>query len=183
MNGVPYVVRIVAPDGRLAALGTRTGTVYWANVETGELLATSTDVHLQFVSGIAFSKDGTQAASVCQGGRVALWDPSSFQLIKAPFKGHMEAAHGVAFSPDGHRLATGGNARDAVKLWDLATRRELVTLSGQGSMFLSVGFSTDGQWLAACNRDGMLHLWRAPSWQEIEAVEKRSASEQSPLQW
>ena len=177
------VVRIVAPDGRLAALGTRTGTVYWANVETGELLATSTDVHLQFVSGIAFSKDGTQAASVCQGGRVALWDPSSFQLIKAPFKGHMEAAHGVAFSPDGHRLATGGNARDAVKLWDLATRRELVTLSGQGSMFLSVGFSTDGQWLAACNRDGMLHLWRAPSWQEIEAVEKRSASEQSPLQW
>jgi WD40 repeat protein/serine/threonine protein kinase len=170
----------VAPDGRLAAMGTRTGTVYWANVETGEVLATSSNVHRHFVSGIAFSKDGTQAASVCQAGRVALWDPFSFQLITPPFKGHMEAAHGVAFSPDGHRLATGGNARDAVKLWDLDTRRELVTLSGQGSMFLSVAFSPDGQWLAACNRDGMLHLWRAPSWAEIAAAEKDRASGLSP---
>jgi WD40 repeat protein/serine/threonine protein kinase len=176
---VSDVVRTVAPDGRLAALGTSTGTVYWANVETGKVLATSNDVHPYALGGIAFSKDGTQAASVYQNGRVALWDPSSFQLITA-FKGHMEGAHGVAFSPDGHRLATGGNARDAVKLWDLSTYRELVSLSGQGSIFLSVGFSPDGQWLAACNRDGMLHLWRAPSWAEIAAAEKDRASGLSP---
>jgi WD40 repeat protein len=173
-------VRTVAPDGRLAALSTGTGTVYCMNVETGEVLATSSDVHRYALGGIAFSKDGTQAASGYQDGTVALWDPSSFQLITAPFKGHMQGAHGVAFSPDGHRLATGGNARDAVKLWDLATHRELVTLAGQGSIFLSVGFSPDGQWLAACNRDGMLHLWRAPSWAEIEAAEKKPPSVQAP---
>jgi WD40 repeat protein len=81
----------------------------------------------------------------------------------------------VTFSPDGRRLATGGGAdRDAVKLWDLSTHRELMTLSGQGSLFQFVVFSPDGRWLAACNNEeGKLHLWRAPSWAEIEAEEKK----------
>ena len=81
---------------------------------------------------------------------MAIWDPSSFKLITA-FKGHMLGAHGVAFSPDGRRLATGGNGREAVKLWDLSTHRELMTLSGQGNLFSFVAFSPDDRWMAACS--------------------------------
>ena len=92
----------------------------------------------------------------------------------------MLGAHGVAFSPDGRRLATSSVGREAVKLWDLSTHRELMTLPGQGSDFAFVAFSPDGQWLAACNTEGQLHLWRAPSWAEIEAAEKRQESGQSP---
>jgi WD40 repeat protein len=94
----------------------------------------------------------------------------------------MQGAHGVAFSPDGRRLATGGgSSRDTVKLWDLSTHRELMTLPGQGSEFSFVVFSPDGRWLAACSRlEGKLHLWRAPSWQEIEAAEQRPESGPSP---
>jgi WD40 repeat protein len=112
---------------------------------------------------------------------VALWDPSSFKLITA-FKGHMYAALGVAFSPDGRRLATGGGTgRDAVKLWDLSTYRELVTVPGQGTLFYFVDFSPDGRWLVACSyMEGKLHLWQAPSWAEIEAVEKSQRSVPSP---
>ena len=36
----------------------------------------------------------------------------------------------------------------------------------------NVFFSPDGRWLAACNEEGELHLWHAPSWEEIEAAEK-----------
>ncbi len=176
-NGVS--VEGVSPEGRLWAQGTFAGAVRWLNAETGELLATTSAAHRNRVWGLAFSADGTQAASVAEDGTVALWDPSSFQLIVS-FKGHMQGAHGVAFSPEGRRLATGGGGREAVKLWDLSTRRELTALPGQGSVFQLVAFSPDGRWLIACNREGQLHLWRAPSWEEIEAVEKDPKSSQLP---
>jgi WD40 repeat protein len=171
----------VSPGGRLLAAGTRTDGVCWLNAETGELLATTTGAHRHGVVGVAFSADGSQVASVAEDGTVAIWDSSSFRLIAA-FKGHMQGAHGVAFSPDGRRLATGGgSSRDTVKLWDLSTHRELMTLPGQGSEFSFVVFSPDGRWLAACSRlEGKLHLWRAPSWQEIEAAEQRPESGPSP---
>ena len=86
----------------------------------------------------------------------------------------MLGAHSVAFSPDGRRLATGGSSRDSVKLWDLATYRELVTLSAQGNLFWFASFSPDGNWIAAGSYfEGQLNLWRAPSWEEIAAAEKR----------
>ena len=170
----------LSPDGCLLGIGTQTGVVRWLNAETGELLVATSAGHRHHVVGnIAFSADGTQAASVAEDGTVALWDPSSLQLIVS-FKGHMQGAHAVAFSPEGRRLATGGGGREAVKLWDLATRRELITLSGQGSVFSFVAFSPDGRWLIARDWEGGLHLWHAPSWEEIEAAEKESKNSQSP---
>jgi WD40 repeat protein/serine/threonine protein kinase len=167
--------RAVSPDGRLLAVGAATGAIRWVDAETGELLAAKTDAHRHPVKGIAFSNDGSRAASVAEDGTVAIWDPSSFQLLDA-FKGHMQGAHGVAFSADGRRLATGGSNREVVKLWDVSTHRELMTIPGQGSLFSFVAFSADGAWLAACNREGKLHVWRAPSWEEIQAAK----SGQSP---
>jgi WD40 repeat protein len=175
----PFSSAAVSKDGRLGAVGATTGAVRWFNAETGELLATTTNAHRHPVSGIAFCADGSRAASVGEDGTVAIWDPSSFQLV-APFKGHMLGAHGVAFSPDGRRLATGGGSSDAVKLWDLSTFRELTALPGQGSIFRFVAFSPDGRWLAAEDWEGKLHLWRTPSWAEIEAAEKNPASGRSP---
>ncbi len=161
----------VSPEGRLLAFGDAQA-IHWLNAETGELLETMPSGHRDWLQGIAFSSDGSQAASVDTCGTVAIWDSSSFERIAA-FKGHMHGAHAVAFSPDGRRLATGGDGSDAVKLWDLPTRRELMTLPGHSSVFEFVAFSPDGRWLATCNREGQLHLWHAPSWKEIEAVEKR----------
>jgi eukaryotic-like serine/threonine-protein kinase len=105
----------------------------------------------------------------------AIWDLSSFQPTDV-FRGHMLGAHGVAFSPDGRRLATSSNGREAIKLWDLPTRRELMRLAGQGSSFGGAAFSPDGKWLAARNGKNELQLWYAPSWEEIEAAERQKGS-------
>jgi len=175
----PATASAMSPDGRLVAIGTATGSVYWLDAETGQLLATRTEAHQHPVTGIAFSNDSTRAASVSDDGTLAIWDTSSLQLLIPSFKSHMQGAHGAAFSPDGRRLATGGTGRDTVKLWDMSTYREVVALSGQGSLFTFVAFSPDGQWLAACNREGQLHLWRAPSREEIEEAEKKQSG-QSP---
>ncbi len=174
-----HSIEALSPDGYLLVVGTDTGAVHWLNAETGEVLAPPSDAHRSRVVGIAFSADGTRAASVSWDGTLAIWSPSSFQPI-AHFRGHMLAALAVAFSPDGHRLATSSVGREAVRLWDLSTHRELMTLPGQGANFNSVAFSPDGRWLAACSEEGTLHLWRAPSWAEIEAAEKGLLSQQSP---
>jgi WD40 repeat protein len=170
----------VSPDGRLLAFGTETGAVRWFNAETGEQLAMTTGGD-RLTAQVAFSCDDSLVASTSPYGTVALWDPSSFKLV-AKLDGHILGAFGAAFSPDGRRVASGGGtSRDAVKLWDLSTHRELMTLPGQSTIFPFVIFSNDGRWLAACGVDECkLHLWRAPSWEEIEAEEKRLQSGQSP---
>jgi len=177
----PVIGRVVSPDGRLLVFGTETGAVHWLNAETGEVLATRSDAHRQRVGGIAFSADGMHAASGAADGTLAVWDPSSFRRLTPPlFKGHMLATQGVAFSPDGRRLATSSVPHEMVKLWDLSTYRELMTLPGQGSVMAYVDFSPDGNLVVATNTYGQLHLWRAPSWAEIEAEEKKLESTQSP---
>jgi len=170
----------VSPDGRLLAIGTRTGAMRWLNAETGKPLPPTTGGD-RLTSQVTFSGDGSQVASTSPFGTVALWDPSSFELL-TKLDGHILGAFGLAFSPDGRRVATGGGtSRDAVKLWDLSTHRELMTLPGQSTVFRFVVFSNDGRWLAACGDDeDKLHLWHAPSWEEIEAEEKRLQSPQSP---
>ena len=132
----------------------------WWNTDTGNLMS-STPGHGKRVTWGAFSPDGTQAASGAEDGTVVLWDTSTFKLLSA-FKAHMNAVFGGAFSPDGRRLAIGSSGRDAIKLWDLSTCRELVTLAGKGTFFRFVAFSADSNWLAARNQEGQLHLWHAP---------------------
>jgi WD40 repeat protein len=168
----------VSPDGSLLVLRTKTGAVDWIDAETGELLDTTGDG--QYMPQLVFSSDGSQLAGTSSYGTVVLWNPSSFRLITS-FRANLLGAYGVAFSPDGRRLATGGGTSvDTVRLWDLSTYRELLTLPGQPGVSSFVVFSPDNRWLAACSSGGKLHLWRAPSWEEIEADEKRLKSGQSP---
>ncbi|MEJ2705403.1 MAG: WD40 repeat domain-containing protein [Sedimentisphaerales bacterium] len=165
----------LSPDGHLLAFGTGSGNVCWLDAETGELLETKSGG--QRTMQVTFSGDGSRLASASVYGTVALWDPSSFTLVTL-FRAHLLGAQGVVFSPDGKRLVTGGGtSQDAVRLWDLSTYRELITLPGKSTVFRFVVFSPDGRWLAACSEsEGDLYLWCAPSWEEIEAEEKRLES-------
>jgi WD40 repeat protein len=79
--------------------------------------------------------------------------------------------HSVAFSPDSARLAVGSDGSEGIKLWDTQSLMEVLELRSQGGALFRSAFSPDGNLLGAMNKIGLLQVWRAPSWGEIEAAE------------
>ena len=69
----------------------------------------------------------------------------------------------MAFSRDSKTLATGGDYDGSIKLWDIASGKELNTLSGPTDMVTSIAFAPDGSMLAAGSKDGTVRLWKLGS--------------------
>ena len=115
-----------------------------------------------FVSGIAFSPDGTTLATgygIVSGkvGGVAMWDVAGRKRLTektSSVKGGSVSS--VAFSPDGTTLAAGYGAREVrlgggVVLWDRTDRKRVTenSLPVKEGEVQSVAFSPDGTTLAA----------------------------------
>ena len=160
-----------SPDDQLLAAGYKSGAVKLRDFPSGQHETTFTN-QAKSVSAVVFSPDGRMLASTSYDGTTILRDLFAHREL-ATLWGHSSLVWGAAFSPDSQRLATGGtDAGEAVKLWDLATQRELLSLAADGQFFLHVAFSPDGNTLMATSYAGIAHLWRAPAWAEIEAAEK-----------
>jgi WD40 repeat protein len=71
-------------------------------------------------------------------------------------------------------VAAGSSGQEAGEFWATEGYQELLALEGQGAMFDDMAFSPNGSVLSSRSSLGKarLHLWRAPSWAEIEAAEK-----------
>jgi WD40 repeat protein len=100
-------------------------------------------------SAVAFSPDGKSLAAA--DGVVRLWDVASGEE-RATFEG--KGLYSVTFSPDGKTLASRAillgdkNFEDEVKLWDVATAKEMASLVKEPFGMSPVTFSPDGKTLA-----------------------------------
>lgn len=165
------VLGALTSDGRWALRLGSDGSGTLRDLQAGT--ETGTRLDISRVADIAFAPDGRSFAAASEQGFGRMWDTATLREL-ATFRGFLLGVHAVTFSPDGRRLALGSNGREAVKLWDLTSGQELLTLEGEGSLFHPICFSPDGNLLGALNSSGTLHLWRAPSWAEIEAAEKQT---------
>src|SRR5262249_37140682 len=67
----------------------------------------------------------------------------------------------VAFSPDSKHAATSSMDK-TVKVWEVATGKELATLRGHTNWIIQSSFSPDGGTLATAGMDGTVRLWTGP---------------------
>ncbi len=116
-------------------------------------------------SGPAAKLPLAKAANLGPAGSVGSRRPAPDEKCILLF-GHRGWIGGLAFAPAGDRLAsTGGDA--TVRLWEVASGRELVALTGHRYSANEVLFLPDGHRLVSCSDDKTVKLWELPSGQVL----------------
>jgi len=122
----------------------------------------------------AFSPDGRQfAIAAPTGSYLSIWDAATWKQTETLTNGLTPMTRSIAFSADSKRLFIGRGVGQ-VQIWDVDGGQPIVNLESAGGE--TVETSPDGNTVAVLESGGTLHLWRAPSWEEIAAAEGASKS-------
>ena len=97
--------------------------------------------------------------------------PSVSFLDKTLATGH--SVKSVVYSPDGRYLAS-GSGDDTIKIWEVATGKELRTLTGHSSLVSSVVYSPDGRYLAGGSWDNTIKIWEVATGKELRTLNGHS---------
>src|SRR6267142_1723959 len=87
--------------------------------------------------------------------------------------GHSDLISFVAFSSDGQVLASSSYDK-TIKLWEVATGREIRTLEGHSAPVKTIAVSNDGKMLASGSYDRTIKLWDTSRGQELRTLKGHS---------
>jgi WD40 repeat protein/serine/threonine protein kinase len=162
-----------SPDERWCLMFSYNGANLLRDMATGR--ETNPNLKIGTTESAAFSPDGRIFTAASFNSIARVWETASLREV-ATLRRFLLGAHSVAFSPDGTRLASSSTGPETIKLWSVESHQEVLTLESEQSRFVFSAFSPDGNVLGSLSMEGFLHLWRAPSFAEIDAIEKSNST-------
>ncbi|WP_413172209.1 protein kinase domain-containing protein [Anabaena azotica] len=168
LKGHSYWVRSLAisPNNLTLASGSFDKTIKLWNLTQEKPIHTLTP-NSQTVTSLAFSPDGKILASASRDRKIKLWNIGTGKEIRT-LPGQNNNVTSLAFSPDGKTLVSGNrNCTECdytintnIKLWDVATGKELAPFTRNTNTVTSVAFSADGQTLVSSEENNKIKIWR-----------------------
>jgi WD40 repeat protein len=125
--------------------------------------------HKGGVKGISYSPDGLHLVSGGKDQTVRVWDAlqgRSERTLRSA--GPVE---GVCYSPDGSCIASVGDR--TVRVWSVATGRELLCLRGHTEPIQRVCYSPDGSRIASASDSDSIRVWDAVTGRELLCLRDR----------
>jgi WD40 repeat protein len=159
----------LSPNGKTIAIGSGSGDkcVRLWDVETRKVISKWTG-HTDVVSALCWSADGERVVSGSWDGTARVWDVNTGETILTIKTGH-EWVYAMMYSPDSSKLATGGDKKDAVKIWDAKTGRRLTTL--KHNLFVNSLTWTSGGKKLISSSDELIRIFDTATWQQIAILE------------
>lgn len=122
------------------------GTVW--DITSGELVNTMSGERVATLSpdGVWMAVSGTTSSGQ---PTVELWRIEGWQMERAIVASQTAPISILAFSLDSRLLATNAAPENFIKLWDVTTGQELLTIDGNRDYLHGLAFSPDGRWIAS----------------------------------
>jgi eukaryotic-like serine/threonine-protein kinase len=122
---------------------------------------------------LARSRLADVAPATTGAGDVRGWEwfylQSAFRPELREFRIDDDQTWSVDFAPDGRILASAAES-GVLRLWDVASGREIAKLRGHHDRIWSLTFSPDGRTLASAGADGTVRLWDVSSKSEVATL-------------
>jgi WD40 repeat protein len=150
------------PDGRFVAAAGADGVVRVWDVQL-KAEVRGLRAHTDWVTCVAFAPDGRFVASVAaeKDNSLRVFEMPALESAGAA-GGHMLAVNAVAVSPDGKLAATAATDQ-TIKIWDIATGKEVSTLIGNADTPFAIAFLGNASVVMGgrvpVGGSGRLHLW------------------------
>jgi eukaryotic-like serine/threonine-protein kinase len=128
-------------------------------------------IHTDEVWNLDFSPDGKLLTTVSNDNFVRTWDIEKGETMLPNIK--LKGAWKCAYFPDSKQVAVAASSASNpfVKVFEVETGKEILTLSGHTKRIRAIDVSPDGKKIATGSLDGTVRIWNAETGEELHKTD------------